>query len=278
MIKRISETHMEAYRTLVFATVASFIVQTIFVFIDGSTIGPFMVWLNASHVLLSLTIGIWLFVFRNNLPSIKALEAAFLVLSAPFILTTWFGELLALQQGLVRQPLVPFQFLCIYIAVLSPGRVWIAACEIIVTLMFAVGFWLFLKSQFVLEGVTGEPWATLTFGLISLMLLGARAYRKRLIQSLEKSRAEAKAFERAGRLFLAVRDRANSPLQVINLCATLIESRNPEEVVTVERLRRSLIKLQELTEILSETDKWRETYEAGGDISKEIDKTFSKLV
>lgn len=278
MIKRISETHMEAYRTLVFATVASFIVQTIFVFIDGSTIGPSMVWLNASHVLLSLTIGIWLFVFRNNLPSIKALEAAFLVLSAPFILTTWFGELLALQQGLVRQPLVPFQFLCIYIAVLSPGRVWIAACEIIVTLMFAVGFWLFLKSQFVLEGVTGEPWATLTFGLISLMLLGARAYRKRLIQSLEKSRAEAEAFERAGRLFLAVRDRANSPLQVINLCATLIESRNPEEVVTVERLRRSLIKLQELTEILSETDKWRETYEAGGDISKEIDKTFSKLV
>ncbi|MCM2351989.1 MAG: hypothetical protein NDI63_00105 [Pseudobdellovibrio sp.] len=75
-----------------------------------------------------------------------------------------------------------------------------------------------------------------------------------------------------------MRDRANSPLQVINLCATLIESRNPEEVETVERLRRSLSKLQGLTEILAETDVWRETYEAGGDISKEIDKTFSKLV
>lgn len=278
MVKQVSETHMEAYRTMVFATIASFVVQTIFIFIDGSVIGPVMIWLNATHAALAFAIGLWLFLQRHNIPSTKALEIGFFVLSAPFILTTWVGESLALQLGQVRQPLVPFQFLCIYIAVLSPGRVWIAACEIFVSLIFAVTFWIFLKDQFPLTGVTGEPWSTLTYGLISLMMLAARAYRRRLIRNLEKNRAEAEAFERAARLFLAVRDRANSPLQVINLCATLIESRNPEEVETVERLRRSLLKLQGLTEILAETDVWRETYEAGGDISKEIDKTFSKLV
>lgn len=278
MAKHISEAHMEAYRTMVFATIASFVVQTIFVFIDGAAIGEIMILLNATHAALALAIGVWLYVNRRNIPSTKSLEIGFLILSAPFIITTWMGESLGLQLGQVRQPLVPFQFLCIYIAVLSPGRVWVAACEIFVSLVFAVAFWFFLKDQFPLTGVTGEPWATLTYGLISLMMLGARAYRKRLIQNLEKNRAEAEAFERAARLFLAVRDRANSPLQVINLCATLIESRNPEEIETVERLRRSLQKLQGLTEILAETDVWRETYEAGGDISKEIDKTFSKLV
>jgi hypothetical protein len=269
---------MEAYKTLFFATIASFIIQTIYIFIDGATIGPIMVWLNSGHVVLSLVLGVWLFLRRKNVPSIKTLEINFLILSAPFVLTTWVGESLALQLGQIRQPLVHFQIFCIYIALLSPGRVWIAACEIFVSLGIAVAFWVTLKNQYSLVGVTGEPWVTLTFGLIALMMLGARAYRRRLIAKLEKSRAEAEAFERAARLFLAVRDRANSPLQVINLCASLIESRNPEESETVERLRRSLIKLQDLTDILAETDVWRETYEAGGDISKEIDKTFNKLV
>lgn len=278
MINRVSESHMEAYRTLIFATIASFVVQTIFIFIDGLTIGSVMIWLNATHAAIALAIGFWLYSRHHDIPSTKSLEVGFFILSAPFIITMWVGETLGLQLGQVRQPLVPFQFLCIYIAVLSPGRVWIAACEIFVSLIFAVVFWIFLKGQFPLTGVAGEPWATLTYGLIALMMLAARAYRKRLIQNLEKNRAEAEAFERAARLFLAVRDRANSPLQVINLCASLIESRNPEETETVERLRRSLSKLQGLTEILAETDVWRETYEAGGDISKEIDKTFSKLV
>lgn len=278
MKKYISESHLEAYRTLVFATMAAFVIQTIFIFIDGATIGAVMIWLNVSHASLALVIGFWLYLHRHNIPSTKSLEVGFFILSAPFIITSWTGETLGLQLGQVRQPLIPFQFLCVYIAVASPGRVWVAACEILVSLAFAVAFWLFLKNQFSLTGITGEPWATLAYGLISLMLLGARAYRKRMIRRLEKNRAEAEAFERAARLFLAVRDRANSPLQVINLCASLIESRNPEETETVERLRRSLVKLQDLTEILAETDVWRETYQAGGDISKEIDKTFSKLV
>ena len=278
MIKRTSESHMEAYRTLVFATIACFVVQTIFIFIDGMTISPVMIWINSGHSTLSLAIGTWLYLRRKNLPSVASLEAGFFVLSVPFILTIWMGEFWGLQKGQLRQPLIPFQLLCIYIAVLSPGRVWIAACEIVGSLVIAVTFWFFLKDRFPLTGVTGEPWSTLVYGLIALMMLTARAYRKTLIQRLEKTRAEAEAFERAARLFLAVRDRANSPLQVINLCASLIESRNPEETETVERLRRSLSKLQSLTEILAETDVWRETYEAGGDISKEIDKTFSKLV
>ena len=270
---------MEAFRTLVFACVASFVVQTIFVFIDGATISPLMSWLNAAHSAISLIVGLWLYVNRKDIPSVKSLEIAFLIISAPFLITTWVGESSGLAMGQIRQPFIPFQFLCIYIAVLSPGRVLIAAAEIVVTLCVAVVFWFFLKAaQYPLTGVTGEPYATLTYGLISLMMLSARAYRKSIIQKLEKTKAEAEAFERAARLFLAVRDRANSPLQVINLCATLIQARNPDEFETVERLQRSLVKLQELTDILAETEIWRETYKQGGDISTEIDKTFNKLV
>lgn len=279
MKKHTPESHMEAFRTLAFACVASFVVQTIFVFIDGATIGPLMSWLNAGHSAISFFVGLWLYVNRHDIPSVKSLEIAFFIISAPFLINTWVGESSGLAMGQIRQPFIPFQFLCIYVAVLSPGRVLIAAAEIVVTLCVAVAFWFFLKAaQYPLTGVTGEPYATLTFGLIALMMLSARAYRKRIIQKLEKTKAEAEAFERAARLFLAVRDRANSPLQVINLCATLIQARNPDEVETVERLQRSLVKLQELTDILAETEIWRETYKQGGDISKEIDKTFSKLV
>ncbi len=269
---------MEAYRTLVFACVASIVVQTIFIFIDGATLGIFMAWLNGAHVFIAAVIGYWLFRHRENVPSIKSLEVGFFILSAPYLVTTWMGEAKGIELGQIRQPFVPFQFLCVYIAVLSPGRIVVAVAEIFVSLVVAVAFWFVLKSQYPLTGIPGEPWATLTFGLIALMMLAARAYRKGIIQKLEKTRAEAEAFERAARLFLAVRDRANSPLQVINLCATLIMARNPAEVETVERLQRSLVKLQELTDILAETEIWRETYKAGGDISAEIDKTFNKLV
>lgn len=269
---------MEAYRSLVFASAASCLVQFIFIFIDGFTIGSFMAWINAAHALVTLLIGLWLYHRRSNIPSIRALEIGFFIVSAPFLVTTWVGESAGLALGQLRQPFIPFQFLCIYIALLSPGRVRVAAFEIIGTLAVAVAMWFVLKSQYPLTGVAGEPWATLTYGLIAIMMLSARAYRKRLIQKLEKTRAEAEAFERAARLFLAVRDRANSPLQVINLCASLIVSRNPSESETVERLQRSLVKLQELTDILAETEVWRETYKAGGDISVEIEKTFSKLV
>ncbi|MES2802033.1 MAG: hypothetical protein V4654_06035 [Bdellovibrionota bacterium] len=278
MNKHTPESHLEAYRALIFACVVSIVVQTIFIFIDGATLGMFMAWLNGAHVFISLIIGYWLYSSRENLPSIKSLEVGFLILFAPFLATTWIGETTGLELGQIRQPFVPFQFLCICIAVLSPGRVVVAAAEIFVSLAVAVTFWFVLKGQYPLKGITGEPWATLTFGLIALMMLSARAYRKGIIQKLEKTRAEAEAFERAARLFLAVRDRANSPLQVINLCASLIVARNPEETETVERLQRSLIKLKELTDILAETEVWRETYKAGGDISTEIDKTFSKLV
>lgn len=278
MNKHTSESHMEAFRTLMFACIASFVVQTIFIFIDGATIGSYVAWLNAAHVAISLIVGAWLYVNRNDVPSIKSLEIGFFIVSAPFLVTTWVGETSGLALGQLRQPFIPFQFLCIYIAVLSPGRVLIAAAEIVVTLIVAVAFWFVLKAQYPLTGVTGEPYATLTYGLISLMLLSARAYRRSIVQKLEKTKAEAEAFERAARLFLAVRDRANSPLQVINLCATLIQARNPDEVETVERLQRSLVKLQELTDILAETEIWRETYRQGGDISTEIDKTFNKLV
>lgn len=278
MNKHTPELHMEAYRTLIFACVATIVVQTIFIFIDGATLGMFMAWLNGAHVFISLIIGYWLFRNRQNVPSIKFLEVGFFILSAPYVITTWIGETKGIELEQIRQPFVPFQFLCIYIAVLSPGRVIVAAAEIFASLAVAVAFWFVLKSQYPLTGITGEPWATLTFGLIALMMLSARAYRKGIIQKLEKTRAEAEAFERAARLFLAVRDRTNSPLQVITLCASLIMARNPNEVETVERLQRALIKLQELTDILAETEVWRETYKAGGDISAEIDKTFNKLV
>lgn len=269
---------MEAYRTLIFACVASFFVQIIFVFIDGYAIGEFMVWLNSSHAFLSAAVGVWLFVRRRDIPSVEALEIAFLITLIPYFITTWFGETAGLALGQLRQPFIPFQFLCIYIAVMAPGRVKVAAIEILATLVIAVSFWFVLKNKFPLAGVTGEPWTTLAFGLISLLMLSARAYRKGIIQKLEKNKAEAEAFERAARLFLAVRDRANSPLQVINLCATIIVARHPDETETVERLKRSIVKLQELSDILAETEIWRETYKSGGDISNEIDKTFNKLV
>lgn len=186
MIKRVSESHMEAYRTLIFATVCTFVVQIVFTILDGTTIGLIMAWLNSGHILLALAIGIWLYLRRNSVPPVKDLEIAFFVLSAPYIVTIWVGETLGLQLGQIRQPFVPFQFLCIYVAVLSPGRVWIAACEIFVGLIFAVAFWFFLKSQFPLTGVTGEPWSTLIYGFIALTMLAARAYRKRLIQKLRQ--------------------------------------------------------------------------------------------
>lgn len=272
------ELHVEAYRTMSFACAAVFITQSAYFFIDYATLGIQMAWIDAGHALLALAFGVCLWICRQKIPSVDVLDFLFFLLFIPFLFAICIGEGTALQLGQIREPLVPFQILMIYLAILAPGRVWLAAVEIGISLAVAVTFWFSLQGkQHSISGVTSEPWLTLLFGAIAIMLLGARVYRRSLIQKLAKSRAEAEAFERAARLFLVVRDRTNTPLQIMELGATLIEARCPTEIELVTRMRRAITRLRDLSDILAETENWRETYSAGGDISAEIEKTFKRL-
>jgi hypothetical protein len=92
---------------------------------------------------------------------------------------------------------------------------------------------------------------------------------------LREARAEAEALERLARLFLAVRDATNTPLQTLELCLTLLERRHPESAPTTETMERAVRRLRSLTQRLGSVDPlvvWRE-----GDESFDADTLLRHL-
>jgi hypothetical protein len=72
-----------------------------------------------------------------------------------------------------------------------------------------------------------EPWTTVAFALVGLLLMGLR--EQRLVASIALVRAASRhaAVERRAHLLLALRDQLNSPLQALVLYGAEAAKRSP---------------------------------------------------
>jgi hypothetical protein len=238
----------EAARAALLACLIVCLAQAAYVVLDAPVFGFGAVTvLDGLHAALAgaLALGLMLRPPRRS----SRCDLAFLAIALPYLPIFWLAELQGGAMGLVREPLLGHKIVILGMAVLAPSSLWLGAGLIA---GFAVHAALLLASLHThghrLVGVTAEPWVTFLFAAVAIAYLGSRANRRTMMQRLAHLRAEARANRRLARLFLTLRDRANTPLQTLELGTALLERRLlPAEARVLQALRGSIARLRDLS-------------------------------
>lgn len=217
----------------------------------------FLVNLRLGHSGLALLLASWL-LLRRRTPSPTLTIGAALAAVLPFFYVLWVSEVLtALTLERAYSPFYGHRLLIIAVALLMPGPLWISAVLIVAFGLHAMALWtdLGLVDRPMLVAA-GEPWFTVLYMVFGMGLLLYRAHHRVMAREYARARAEAEALERLARLFLAVRDGANTPLQTLESNAELLGRRHSESRSSVERMKRSVARLRELMESLASYEAW----------------------
>jgi hypothetical protein len=97
-----------------------------------------------------------------------------------------------------------------------------------------------------------EPWVTMVFLLIALLSLWMREQRRVASLRLLRAETQATALHRRARMVLALRDRINSPLQILVVSAGRTDSQLPAE--SRKRIQDAVSQLTRLSRQLSRLD------------------------
>jgi hypothetical protein len=96
-----------------------------------------------------------------------------------------------------------------------------------------------------------EPWAILIYAVFAVAILGYRVHSVSLSRRVFRMRTESIATQRLARTFLALRDFTNTPLQTIELAASIVRKRCPDLAPVLDRVDRSIDRLYRLNHALS---------------------------
>jgi hypothetical protein len=119
-----------------------------------------------------------------------------------------------------------------------------------ITIEAAVFWWYFHLGSERLLAQSGYMWSILLAGFCAATLLVARYLYERTLRRLIELEAHAATAEMTARVFLSVRDRANSPLQTLEIGLALLKRRQPESAIS-DALLTAFKKLVALNEIFN---------------------------
>lgn len=91
-----------------------------------------------------------------------------------------------------------------------------------------------------------EPWALLAFGMAALFALFHRMRVSQVQAQEHDARVEIEATRRLAKNFIQLRDQINSPVQSIEIAASLIEKSEVHDPELVKNLKRSCARLREI--------------------------------
>lgn len=269
----------EALRATLAGCFLTVCAQTAFAALAGYELGRSpIVWLDLLHAAWAAGLAAWLWLRRTR-PSVRECSAVFVLLALAYLPTLWVGEIVSADRGVLREPLVTHHFLMFGIALLSPAGPWLTVCLIAISTVSAPLLWATLMARHpATASALGEPWITLVFAGISAWLAVYRTRQRLLTHRLAHARAEVAALGRVARLFLAVRDRANTPLQTLELGTALFEQRHPDEQQLVEALRRAVAQLRSLSSTFAVAEAWPAQSEAPTtDLAREVEEAARTL-
>jgi hypothetical protein len=147
---------------------------------------------------------------------------------------------------------VPFQETklgCLVAAMVAPGF-WLGLLSIVAYCLSAVLQLQFLLPPQVKARLSAEPWATLAFGLAGVLALIYRFRRAQLEQEVARIQAQNFAIKSLAGVFLNIRDRMNTPLQVLELSIELLRNSDVPPKPILERIGRSVQSLREINSVL----------------------------
>jgi hypothetical protein len=249
--------------------------QLAFAIMDLPLFGAVAAGIDLAHSAMAVVAGLWLWRRRR---SERAYELVFAILTLMFLPAILASEVRGAELGRPRDPLIPLQFVMLGVAVLAPGRAKVGGALLAIVAATALGFWIWLRHRSSTLGVHAEPWMTLVYAGVAATLLGLRGLRIKVIRELARARAEADALARVARLFLAVRDQTNTPLQTLTFATALLARRLPESVALLARMNNAIARLRELSSVFAATEAWpREEVRTDVDLAREIEAAAREL-
>jgi hypothetical protein len=208
-----------------------------------------------AQITLSAALAVYLLVGHSRV-TLRTILVAYALPFVAQLATYWVITAEREAVGYGWEPLWRQKTASFILAVVSPGEL-----PITTTLILAIGADAFLEVS--IGGLSrsphlgsAEPWVTLGFTAASLAVLAYRRRRLRVERSLVEQVRRAQGFEQLAHLALAVRDLANTPIQVLVFNVEVLAQRHPESQLHFERIRRALRKLRDLNRLL-------EPYESG---------------
>lgn len=251
-----------SWRGAFFGNLLVALTELAYAFIDYQVFrGPVLPALRVLHVLWVLGVLGMLFARRRRLTQ-RLINACFAGGVLPFLPIFAMAEYAMTGTELIWVPMTGHRLVMLAIGVLAPTGLLLGGGLIASFALEAVVLWYALGLG-VHPGVRSpwEPWVTLIYGGVALGMLAYRVRSHNIELKLREVRAEAEALERVARLFIAVRDATNTPLQTLELSIALLRKRSPESEPTIAAMERAVQRLRSLAQRLGSVDPllvWRE--------------------
>lgn len=200
--------------------------------------------LDLCHGAIAAAVAVW---FSRRRPrTLVGCELGFAAVTLPFLLGLWLPAIFDLETGHLSEPLMPHHFVLLGIAVGAPTR----RVGIVFVVLFTAHASA-LARVFVAAGagesVTREPWMTLLLAVLAVLMLHTRSRRRELEQRVAAAEQRARLLGDVARMLLSLRDRANTPLQTIEIAVALLETEGatPEHIAVMQRALARLSVVQQ---------------------------------
>jgi hypothetical protein len=207
--------------------------------IPGVALWPALASIATAAVLLGVLIA------RRRTPSMALGNLVFLVNVLAIAIALWVIDGGFATSGRNWVPFQEFKLSMVTIAVLAP-EAWVGALSIagfaIAPIVQLETFAPAVRDRLAI----GEPWATIAFAAFAAILLWYRIKRTALELDVALAHAKLASAEHLAKVLLAVRDRANTPLQTIAFAAETVRERHPDVGPVMDRVERSLDKLRDV--------------------------------
>lgn len=237
-----------------------------------------LVMLRVSHALLCGFAILSLSVARVR-PSTTTSIAWFYACIVPFVPIFWVADAVVIGGGHPWTPFVGHKYLMIGIALLAPGPLVLAIAAVFAFALEAVVFAIAFDLHARFEVAAGEPWPTILFAAIALLLVSHRARARTLEREIASARADSDAFEKLATLFAAARDQSNTRLQTLTLALQVLRMQHPERGELLDRMQRAIDELAALNRTIARCDEYVRSAETSFDARarlEELERTWRR--
>ncbi len=223
--------------------------QSITIYIDHlQGVRPLLDWIRVAH--MGIALGVLVFVIKRRKRITDVLTGScFIIVVLPFFVTSTLYHF----EGLRLLNVVPFlgqKLFFLALSVLVVGPYWINVGLMLGFAVQSVIFWVIASgAERAMFLAAAEPWATILYASVAGCLLAFRRDHLETIDRLTQLNARSEVLEQMARIFLSVRDLANTPLQSLEISIGLLEQKHPSAEDLTKRIEAAVRKLGALNTI-----------------------------
>jgi hypothetical protein len=165
----------------------------------------------------------------------------------PLYAAVWIRHAELGELDLLWSPLQGLRIVVLGLGVIVPGPYWLNLLLIMGFAVEAAVIWqVFGLARNPNIPTANEPIFTVLFFVVAVGLLAFRWQHEQMARRLIVVELRARVLSTIARVFLRVRDQANTPLQNLKLGLALLEMRGHGSEDTTERMRRAIDRITEL--------------------------------